>query len=161
MKEVFYNRKAAALYAEKWAFGRNPRYLDFENLGGDCTNFVSQCIYAGAKVMNFTPVFGWYYNSSYDRTASWTGVSFLYDFLTKNSGVGPYAEETDIYGVTTGDVIQLGDVSGNFYHSLFVTESFYGNVYVATHTANSYMRDLASFFFERARFLHIKGVRAY
>ena len=27
---------------------RNPAYLDFHGLGGDCTNFVSQCLYAGA-----------------------------------------------------------------------------------------------------------------
>ncbi|HOA41990.1 MAG TPA: amidase domain-containing protein, partial [Bacillota bacterium] len=42
-----YNRNKAIEYAERWAFDRNPRYLDFEKLGGDCTNYVSQCIYAG------------------------------------------------------------------------------------------------------------------
>ena len=31
--------------------------------------------------MNFTPVMGWYYRSSYDRTPSWTGVEYLYHFL--------------------------------------------------------------------------------
>ena len=71
---INYNRSDAVKYALKWAFSRNPDYLDFHGLGGDCTNFVSQCIYAGCQVMNYTPVYGWYYLSSSDRTASWTGV---------------------------------------------------------------------------------------
>ncbi len=52
MREVGYNRQAAVEYAEKWAFKRNPAYLNFDSLGGDCTNYASQCIFAGAKVMN-------------------------------------------------------------------------------------------------------------
>ena len=42
----------------RWALLRNPAYLDFHGLGGDCTTFVSQCLYAGAGVMNRTPVYG-------------------------------------------------------------------------------------------------------
>lgn len=68
MREVPYDRAAAVNYARRWALGRNPVYYNFENVGGDCTNFTSQSIYAGAKIMNFTPVMGWYYRSSYDRT---------------------------------------------------------------------------------------------
>ncbi len=56
LKETGYHRNDALLYAKKWALDRNPRYLDFENMGGDCTNFASQCIYAGSGVMNYTPV---------------------------------------------------------------------------------------------------------
>ena len=75
---VPYNRADAVNYAAEWAFRRNPKYYDFSGIGGDCTSFVSQCIYAGAKVMNFTTNTGWYYISSDNRTPSWTGVSFLY-----------------------------------------------------------------------------------
>ena len=52
MKEIGYQREAVLEYAKRWAKGRNPRYLDFEHMGGDCTNFASQCIYAGSGVMN-------------------------------------------------------------------------------------------------------------
>ncbi len=93
--EYPYERSAVVEYAKKWALPRNPAYLDFEELGGDCTNFASQCIYAGSGVMNWTPVMGWYYASSNHRTASWTGVEYLYRFLTSNQGPGPYAEEVD------------------------------------------------------------------
>jgi len=34
-----YDRAAAVAYARKWALSRNPRYYDYEDLGGDCTNF--------------------------------------------------------------------------------------------------------------------------
>ena len=50
-----YNRENAVAYAKKWAYGRNPKYYDFSDLGGDCTNFASQCIYAGSGIMNYTP----------------------------------------------------------------------------------------------------------
>ena len=50
-----YDRAAALRYAEQWALRRNPDFFDFEELGGDCTNFASQCLYAGSRVMNFTP----------------------------------------------------------------------------------------------------------
>ena len=43
-----YDRRAAVEYAHKWAFGRNPEFYDFSEIGGDCTNFASQCLYAGA-----------------------------------------------------------------------------------------------------------------
>lgn len=91
-----YNRTAAIEYAYKWAYSRNPRYYNFDRLGGDCTNFASQCLYAGSKVMNYTPVFGWYYNSASNKSPSWTGVPFFYNFLTSNNSVGPHATDISI-----------------------------------------------------------------
>ena len=107
MKEISYNRDAAVSYARRWALGRNPAYYDFESIGGDCTNFASQCIYAGAKTMNFTSVFGWYYRSSYDRTASWTGVEYLYEFLVNNRGLGPYSSVVSQWEAKPVDIVQL------------------------------------------------------
>ena len=40
-----YRRQQAVAYAHYWAYRRNPSYYDFEAIGGDCTNFVSQCIF--------------------------------------------------------------------------------------------------------------------
>ena len=56
-----YNRYAAKEYAKKWAFSRNPKYYNFDPIGGDCTNFISQCILAGSNTMNYTKNTGWYY----------------------------------------------------------------------------------------------------
>lgn len=159
MKEQKYNRDAVVEYAKKWAFGRNPAYLDFENLGGDCTNYASQCIYAGSKVMNPTPVYGWFYYSSSNRTPSWTGVKYLYQFLITNKGVGPYAKVVDTSQAEPGDIVQLGTAAGNFYHSPVIVAVTGQKIFVAAHSYDAYMRPLDSYVYEQARFLHIVGVR--
>ena len=102
-----YNRQRAAGYARRWAFGRNPAYYDFSYLGGDCTNFASQCIFAGAGVMNYTPTLGWFYRSANDRTPSWTGVEQLYNFLTSNRGRGPQGRVVPLSEIRAGDIVQL------------------------------------------------------
>ena len=159
MREILYNRPEVLSYAKKWAFGRNPAYYDFEALGGDCTNYASQCIFAGSKVMNPTPTFGWYYYSSSDRTPSWTGVQYLYNFLTTNKGVGPYGMEVDREQSEPGDIVQLGREDGTFYHSPVIVAKSRGEIYVAAHSFDAYMRPLSSYQFAKARFVHIAGVR--
>ena len=91
--EIAYDRQTAVEYANYWAYRRNPRYYAFDEIGGDCTNFVSQCLYAGSGVMNFTPTYGWYYRDINDRAPAWTGVAYLYQFLTENRGPGPFGRE--------------------------------------------------------------------
>lgn len=160
MRELEYRRADAVAYARRWALGRNPAYYDFEELGGDCTGFISQCVYAGAQVMNFTPVYGWYYVSASDRTASWTGVEYFYEFLTNNASVGPYAREVGQGEVEPGDVIQLGRYSGDFYHTLIVTRTS-PQILIAAHSYDALDRPLSSYDYDVARFLHIEGVRAW
>lgn len=164
MAEISYHRAQAIEYATKWAYKRNPRYLDFSEMGGDCTNFISQCIYAGSNnTMNYTPTLGWYYNSAHDRTPSWTGVQYLYRFLTGNKGPGPNAEETDISNVQPGDIIQLGDDKNHFYHSLFIVQTgtppAMHNILINTHTYDAGFRHLDTYYIEKIRFLHIAGIR--
>ena len=159
MNTIPYDRNAAVLYARRWAFRRNPAYYDFSSLGGDCTNFCSQCLFAGSGVMNFTPVFGWFYRDANDRTASWTGVEFLYRFLVSNEGAGPFAEETRSDGLERGDLVQLGRADGSFYHTLLVTGFRFGVPLLATHTFDTFAKPLTAYTFQRARFLHIRGVR--
>lgn len=159
-----YDRDKAVEYAHMWAKGRNPAYLDFENYGGDCTNFASQCIYAGSGVMNWTPIHGWYYASSYNRTASWTGVNYLYDFLINNKGEGPYAELVDISCIQPGDIAQLSFSDKNiFNHSPVIIG--YGkppstdNLLVASHTYDADDYPVKGFEPVYYRYLHIIGVR--
>lgn len=158
MRDIPYNREAAVRYVRAWALGRNPAYYDFEQIGGDCTNFASQCLYAGAGVMNFTPVTGWYYRSANDRAAAWTGVEYLYRFLTRNRGVGPYATVVSAAEAMPGDIVQLGTLAGSFYHSPFITAT-QPEILVAAHTFDALDRPLSSYIYETARFLHIAGVR--
>ena len=159
MKIIEYDRTAAVAYAKKWAFKRNPDYYNFNNLGGDCTNFASQCIYAGTGIMNFTPTFGWFYRSLNDRAPAWTGVEYLYNFLVGNAGVGPYAEKVPLEKVEIGDVIQLGTATGDFYHSPVVVAIQNGRIFIAAHSYDAYMRPLDSYNYYQARGIHILGAR--
>ncbi len=156
-----YDRTKAVNYALKWAYGRNPAYFDFSTLGGDCTNFASQCIYAGSGVMNYTPDTGWYYVNINDRAPAWTGVEFLYDFLTNNRSRAVFAEETDITNMLPGDIIQLGN-ENRFYHTLIISQTgsvpSFDSIKVCAHTFNAKNRALSSYNFARVRFLSIKGV---
>ena len=154
-----YDRERAFLYAEKWAFAQNPLFTDYAGIGGNCTNFVSQCLLAGCCVMNFTPVFGWFYISDRDRSPSWTGVRYLYDFLIGNNGPGPFGTEVAEDALETGDVIQLGREGDGFYHSLLVVGRENGTYLVAAQTDNAFNRPLSTYSYDFARYIHIRGAR--
>ena len=145
MEIATYDREAAVRYAKKWAFKRNPDYYNFDNLGGDCTNFASQCVYAGARVMNYTPTFGWYYRNIDNRSPSWTGVEFLFNFLTGNSDAGPIGREVTLSELEPGDLVQLGRPTGDFYHTPVVVAVNNGKIYVAAHSYDAFMRPLSSY----------------
>lgn len=162
MPLIPYDRAAAVSYARKWALARNPKYYDFSRLGGDCTNFVSQCLYAGSRVMNYRPTFGWYYISANNRTPSWTGVPFLYNFLTRETGAGPIGKQVSLEQVQSGDISQFADETGRFYHSQLIVSvgeiPRLENILVCTHTFDSLDRPLSSYDYHKIRFIHIKGV---
>jgi len=160
VKEYPLNVRAETEYARKWAFSSNPLYYNFENIGGDCTNFVSQCLYAGGAVMNYTKDTGWYYNSLHDRASAWTSVEYFYKFIVNNKGIGPYGSLVTLSKVQAGDVIQLGANSG-FYHSLFVIDVRMGVPYVSAHTFNAYNRPLTDYIYDEIRCLKIIGARKY
>jgi len=163
MRTLEYDRKSAKEYAKKWAYLRNSAYYNYDSVGGDCTNFVSQCIFNGCKVMNYNKN-GWYYKNGNDKSPSWTGVEFLYNFLLKNRSVGPFAKLATIEELEIGDVIQLSFDGNIFGHSLFIVEK-QGNsldkILVATHTFDSYGRRVSSYNYIKERFLHIEGFRKW
>ena len=165
MPEIIpYDREAAVRYAHRWAFGRNPRFYDFEEIGGDCTNFASQCLYAGAGVMYFTPTFGWYYRSVRDRAPAWTGVEYLFRFLTRTGeGPGPLAASVPPEELLPGDLVQLSFADGAFTHCLVVEETGKrgdpGQILLAAHSQDVHLRPLSTYPYRQVRFLYILGIR--
>lgn len=155
--EKGYDRAKAVAYAKRWALSRNPAYLDYQGLGGDCTNFVSQCLYAGCGVMNYTPVYGWYYKDGNRRTASWTGVQYLYHFLMNNRSEGPWARVVERDAVRLGDVVQLGFRGTPFTHTALVVGLEDGEIYVAAHTLDAWWRPLSNYRQQNKRFLHVEA----
>ena len=67
---MLYNREKAVAYAHKQAAGRNRAYYDFDELDGNCTSFISQCLFAGCGIMNFTCDTGWYFKSIKNMAAA-------------------------------------------------------------------------------------------
>ncbi|MBO5247741.1 MAG: amidase domain-containing protein [Clostridia bacterium] len=157
MRRVAYDRVAAVEYARRWAMNRNPKYYDFEHIGGDCTNFVSQCLFAGSGTMNYTPVSGWYYRSLSDRAPAWSSVKYLYQFLLQKDIVGPRATVVTARNALLGDIVQLGRKDGHFYHTLIITE-ISPQISVTAHSYDALYRPLTSYEYEMARFLHIETV---
>lgn len=156
--EKEYQRERAVMYARKYALVRNPLFFTFEGIGGNCTNFVSQCLLAGSCVMNFTPLYGWYYLSTNRRSASWTGVDFFYNFLTQNVGVGPFGTEIALSDAQIGDIIQLSN-GANYYHTLIITEITENDVLVCANSIDSLDRPLSSYNYVNLRVIKIFGVR--
>ncbi len=162
--DVPYDREKAVEYARRWALSRNPLFIDFTGKGGDCTNFVSQCIFAGCGVMNYTPTYGWYYISSADRAPAWAGVDELFDFLVgkpefvmANRGVGPRGfDVTNGEDIAIGDVIQLANENGEFYHSLIISAFSEGDILVCAHSDDSLDRPVSTYNFTTLRVIHIE-----
>ena len=148
MPLIPYDRDAAVRYAHRWAFSRNPRFYNFDELGGDCTNFASQCLYAGAPFMNYTPDLGWYYIGPNNKAPAWTG---------------PVGVSASIEELLPGDFVQLRFSRDEFGHTPVVVEVGFPatleNVLVAAHSQDSDFRPLSTYEFQEIRFIHILGSR--
>ena len=154
-----YNIDKAVNYARQWSLKRNSRYYDFEKIGGDCSNFVSQCIYAGCQIMNSKKDTGWYYNNVNDRAPAWTSATFLGKFLLGNKGRGPYGHVIDISQVRPGDVIQISFDGNRYAHSLFVTKVDPTGVYICTHSYDSHDREIGTYNYHSHQVIRIDGIR--
>lgn len=166
-----YNREDAVNYALKYA--ESPNSLNYyyfsedEQLGGDCTNFVSQAIYEGGKAsMSIppTPEQGiggtqWYYFDVNNRARAWTYVDGLHDFITHPYAwsEGPEGCEASIDQIAMGDVIQYetnGDDTWD--HAVIIVEIQNGIPYVASHSPNFSREPYTYFTYSDIRFIHLE-----
>lgn len=161
-----YDRQRAVEYARRWALERNPIFEDYTGIGGDCTNFVSQAIFAGTCVQNYSTDYGWYFISPDNRAPAWTSVEYFYDFMTgspifaaENGGTGPFGFPIPLDRVQPGDVIQLADEAGDFYHTLIVSMVEGGEIYICAHSDDALDRPLSSYNNASERAITIAGAR--
>lgn len=154
-----YNRFLAVGYAKKWALSHNPNFYNFGRIGGDCTNFVSQCLLAGGALMNYEKIKGWFYISANNRSASWTDVEFFEKFLTKNIGIGPFAKIAPVEDLEVGDIIQLRQNYYRFNHSLIISKIEDDEIYVCAHSKDVLDFPLSRYPYIERRGLHIIGIR--
>ena len=157
-----YDRAAAVAYAHRWAYGRNPAFYDYEKLGGDCTNFASQCVFAGSRIMNFTPTYGWYYIDANRKAPAWTGVEYFWNFMTRTAlSIGPIGRPCALEELEPGDIVQLRFKESGFQHCPVVV--FVGtpvtpeNILLAAHSYDADYRPLSTYDYKDIRCLHITG----
>lgn len=134
-----YSRRAAVKYAVTYAIKPNPHYRYFAahgDGGGDCSSFISQCLYAGGAVMIYDKPRPWWYNTNgtalinkHTWSLSWSVANSLYWFLkvqgtSKATGLRGL-EVKNIDELELGDVIQYENISGSIYHSAIITAFTY------------------------------------
>lgn len=123
---VPYRRESVVAYAERWWNEPNPAYENFEV---NCTNYVSQCLFAGQAPMNYTGrrESGWWYqgyaNGREMWSYSWAVADSLQRYLSQPRGHGLRAVVVDAPDrLSLGDVICYDwDGSGRFGHNTVVT----------------------------------------
>jgi cell wall-associated NlpC family hydrolase len=125
-REVRYNREEAVAYADRWWKEGNPEFEIFEV---DCTNYVSQCLFAGGAPINYTGKreTGWWYKG-YNGKQEWWSFSWavsdsLQRYLSGSHSSGLRAEAVErAEQLLPGDVIFYDwDGNGHYQHSTIVT----------------------------------------
>lgn len=133
-----YNRTNAVNYARMWALKLNPKWGNYESkgYGGDCTNFTSQCIYAGGIPFDFygtSDYVKWYWYSNNKRVAPWTGAKQFNYYVQYNKGYGLKAHFGRLEDMIPGDIVQLGGNYPQTYHSMIISDYVYNS--------NGYVQD--------------------
>ena len=158
-----YDRLSAVEYAFKWWNKTNPNYYNYDRIGGDCTNFISQCLFAGSRVMNYQKTFGWYYINANEKSPSWTGVDFLAKFLLNNKMEGPTARLCKLEEIELGDIIQIRQ-EYYFNHTLLVTKisnnypQKLSDIFVTAHSFNVLNKNLTLYQPKELRLLKITSI---
>lgn len=162
--DVTYDGDAASKYALDHALSYNTKYADFSSYGGDCTNFISQCIYEGGNLpMHYGTSYSstcWYYITSTNRSSSWTGAEEFYNYVFGSTSKIK-ASVSNWSSVSYGDIIQLTS-DGEAYHSMIVTGiqySSYGrsDLLVSAHSTNRRHVSLATYYSGTKRYIDITG----
>lgn len=153
-----YSRINAVEYANRYYSNYNPSYPDWTPYGGDCANFVSQCLYAGGKSMSGSPGSSsaqdwgnWFsYGSDLNTSnvsSTWRGANAFKSYWQSNS-VGykkfdSFSPDAYNYGYK-GDAISLLNHNGVAYHTMIVV-GYYGiDLLCAQHTGDQNDRLLST-----------------
>ncbi len=110
--------------------------------------------------MNFLPTYGWYYLNANEKAPAWTGVEYLYQFLTSSDRLcGPRGEVVPLEQIEPGDIIQLSFDGETFAHTPVVVsvgeEPNPENILVAAHSYDSDNRPLNTYDYQALRPIHI------
>lgn len=124
-----YNRLAAVDYAMKYAIDPNKKYKYFQSIdenGGDCTNFVSQCLNAGGASMDYNIIRPWWYDIKHGKASiCWATAHSLYWYLKVNQRINRNVikglEVEDITKLEIGDLIFYENLNNTIFHAAIIT----------------------------------------
>lgn len=146
-----YSGQAAANYAREHWNDPNPNWCDYTYNGGDCTNFVSQCLLAGGWTQKtgsgycqddawFHKGVGHCWNTSTVRnySCSWTQAKDLYRYLSYVSNATLVWMGNQTPYARIGDIIQIKGSNSEMVHSTIVTKIAGGHIYVTYRNAYNY-----------------------
>lgn len=133
---------------------------NFEKMGGDCTNFVSQVLHAGGIPMVKQGTYPWYYYNLNDRAPAWTGVVPFYSFIMNNPPRGYKFELVDSFEkLEPGDIIQFAfDGRSEFTHVAVVynPKGYMGLApTIAAHSISRFNEPIFAIAFTNFRLIHI------
>lgn len=139
-----YNYQAMANYALKHVFSYNTAYRRYSDVGGDCTNFISQALRAGG----WAHVSGWYrdyrhwWYNSLNETWSWINVNSWASFARHS---GRTSHLGNVWSLGLADILQMDFTSnGSKDHSMIVTLRTSTMPYLSYHTTDTKNRSLQS-----------------
>ncbi|MEG0014344.1 MAG: amidase domain-containing protein [Cellulosilyticaceae bacterium] len=153
-----YNPALAIAYANQYAFTYNPIYPDYADVepGGDCANFISQCIHAGGMPMigyNANDALrNWFCRSDYlwaieKISKSWRGAYYFYIYWSIHAKASrefsndaltlPVLHQELLAYAAPGDAISLIHESGTIYHTLLIMDVTSEDIICAAHTNNT------------------------
>ena len=146
-----YDREAAVAYALEWAHNFNPDYPNFSKGGGDCANFISQCLTAAGFEMNGD----WYCESSWDPRALynpnynwnwsklWSGAKEQYEYLKNSNIISEEVVITSVDQITdtinnseikVGDIMYLKFDQDRPHHATIISKIEDGMIFYAAHS---------------------------
>lgn len=161
-----YNRQNAVRYALTYALNPNPNFIFF-NLhgdgGGDCSNFISQCLNAGGAPFAYDSSPWWYNARNGSWSVSWAVAHSLYWTLKlrgeKRLKGLKATEVQDLGMLELGDLIQYEDYKGLIYHSAIITAyTFDGGQKVPLISQHTYNARNISYVKPQAKKMHFMKI---
>lgn len=146
-----YDYNAAVNYATTHYKNYNTNYPDWNSYGGDCANFISQCLHDGGKAMkgsagsssaaNFSNWFSYGNKADTSKVSStWRGADAFRNYWQTNAT--SYKKFTSVnndswnYG-NMGDAVSLLNSNGRAYHTMIIVGSNKPDFTLAAHTSET------------------------
>ena len=127
-----YDANSAISYADKYWSNYNSNYSNYNSIGGDCANFVSQCLVAGGMQMTN----GWYWYSYSNRSASWASCPYMYEYFN-SAGYQIIENPSDSQIIEGNPVLYYSSSKGRWSHAAICTgHDSSGNALVSAHNSN-------------------------